>query len=226
MKSIVLDSDLKYLEIFHNKLTQTGKIRVDVFKYQPTWDEEYSKQWENELFIIKEKYHNINIQLKERIPINSKTPDHYWYLTKDIYGNYYIFLAPSKFEERFVWKLQYKIYYLLESYAEHIEEDKLDDRLNLLSEETIREKINMHVTAIIKDFNNKIFKEMNLSSHINFSQSTVRKQYDISKQSQGSAPDFFDNIRFRNQRLVFVQQISLLSLIVSIALFIVHFATS
>jgi len=68
--------------------------------------------------------------LKERIPINSRAHGYYWYLTKDIYGNYYIFLSPTQFEEKFVWKLQYKIFHFLELYAEDIENDQLDEPFN------------------------------------------------------------------------------------------------
>lgn len=172
MKSILMESDLRYLEIFKNRINETGTVRVDVYKYQPIWDEDFEKLWENELFIIKEKYHNINIQLKERIPINSRAMGYYWYLTKDVYGNYYIFLAPGKFEEKFVWKLQYKIYYFLENFSEDIENDQLDEPFNkklIDQNETKRERIHVQLTRFIKDFNNKIYKEINISSNVNFS---------------------------------------------------------
>lgn len=101
----------------------------------------------------------MKIKLKERIPVNSRVQNFNWFITKDYYGNYYIFLIPTQFGEQRVWKLQYRIFCFLETYAEDIEYNRLHELQNpkiIGSNETKFKRIDTTITNYIKDFNHCI----------------------------------------------------------------------
>ena len=173
-----IESDLKFLLIFTNKnvdIEDEGANPLEsyrtVYLYKKVWPQEVSKQWETEMNIILMKYRDMKLHIKERSTIYSQFQDYSWYITKDEFGIYYLFLAHVTFQEKYIYKLQYKIKIKLERYAEEIKENRLEEEIDrnkflgiFRNNDTYEKIIKDKIDGMIANYNNAIYKKLGLSS--------------------------------------------------------------